>query len=228
MAIFTINIIVLDWIINAGYITILIALSLMAFRLRSHPMAYKWFTVGLAYQLCTSVSSEVLYRNNINPNYGGSTFYTFAVIFYGGFFYHLFRDPKLKTPIILVCASQIVLGIVNLLWIQKETINTYTAISHSIIIITFCLLFFYRLLKQLPTENLLNMPVFWFITAEFIIGTGQMLMKSFAHFLINIFHDNLIVLWVFHHGLGIAGNLLIIYGAWLVAKRSVEGPAAVT
>jgi hypothetical protein len=62
------------------------------------------------------------------------------------------------------------------------------------------------------------MPVFWFVTSEFIVNTGQMLFKSFAHFLIDLFNDNLIVLWVFHHGLGIAGHIVIIYGTWLIFR----------
>jgi hypothetical protein len=215
-----ISIVVLDWIINGIYITLIIPIALLLLRYRSLSPPMKWFMFALVWHIIASMGSEALYKNNINPNYGGSSYYIFAIIFYLVFFQTLFGDARTARMLWVIGSAHIVFAACNVLFIQKETINTYSAISHSAIVISLCLLFFYRLLKNLPTDNLLNLPVFWFVTSEFLVNTGQMLMKSFAHFLINIFNDNLIVLWVFHHGLGIAGNLLVIYGSWLFFTRS--------
>lgn len=223
--IFSISIVVLDWIIHTLHFTVFLPIVLLAARFRNLGGAEKWYLFVLITHLTAGLTSVFLYQHNINPNYGGSTFSIVAVIFYIGFFTHATELGRRKKYIYLIAAAHFVFGLINLAFIQKETINTYSAISLSIIVISLCLLFFYQLLKKLPTDNLLTLPLFWFITAEFMTNTGQMLMKSFAHFLINIFNDNLIILWVLHHGLGILGNLFIIFGAWIVFRRGVSGKA---
>jgi hypothetical protein len=213
------SIVVLDWIIRVIYLTLLIPIVILAIRYKYLTPGLKWFFFTLSTHLITALTSEVLYLNNINPNYAASVYYIVAVILYIGFFSSVIDVPRLRNLFFTLAPVHIVFATGNLLFVQKETLNTYSAISLSIIIISLSLFFFYRLLKHLPTDNLLTMPVFWFVTAEFVVNTGQMLMKSFAHFLIDIFNDNLIILWVFHHGLGIAGNLIFIYGACLVFKK---------
>lgn len=217
--IFLISIVVLDWIIHLLHFTVFLPIVLLAARLRALSHAERWYMFALMLHLTAGLTSVLLYQQNVNPNYGGSMFSILAVIFYAGFFSHAMDLGKKKKPLYIVATAHFIFGVCNLMLIQKATINTYSAISLSVIIISLCLLFFYNLLKRLPTDNLLSMPLFWFITAEFMTNTGQMLMKSFAHFLINIFNDNLIILWIFHHGLGILGNLFITYGAWLVFRR---------
>jgi O-antigen/teichoic acid export membrane protein len=201
------------------YVTQLIPLGLFVLSYAKLSKGEKWFMVCMAVSLVTGFTSEMLYRNNINPNYAASTYYLMAPILYLGFFTNVMQLGQIKNVFYCLVVAHIIFSACNLLFIQKGTINSYTGISFSIIIISLSLCFFYRLLKNLPTDDLLTLPVFWFVTSEFIVNTGQMLFKSFAHFLIDLFNDNLIVLWVFHHGLGIAGHLVIIYGTWLIFRR---------
>jgi hypothetical protein len=211
------SIVVLDWIIKIIYIGYAIPIAMLAMRFRFLTPAQKWFLALLLMHLVTGITSEFIYRKlNINPNYAASVYYIVVVFLYVEFFRKVMDFGRLEKALYAVAITHSVFSLCNLLFVQKETLNTYSAISLSIIIISLCLYFFYRLLKNLPTDNLLSVPLFWFITAEFMTNAGQMLFKSFAHFLINIFNDNLIVLWVFHHGLGIAGQLVVIYGVWLV------------
>jgi hypothetical protein len=212
------SIIVLDWIIRVLYATQVIPLVLFALSYAKLSKAEKWFMAGLAVSLVTGFASELLYRQNINPNYAASVYYLAAPVLYLGFFVNAIELGRIKNIFYYLIVVHIIFSACNVLFIQKETINTYSGISFSIIVISLSLCFFYRLLKNLPTDNLLTLPVFWFVTSEFIVNTGQMLFKSFAHFLIDLFNDNLIVLWVLHHGLGVAGHLVIIYGTWLIFR----------
>lgn len=205
---------VLDWVIICGYITVSAPLILLVIRHKSLPRELRWYTAILACHLTSGVSSEILWRNGINPNYAASLYYTFVIILYARFFVIVIKSLTLGKYLPIVIVLHVLLGIINVLFIQKETLNTFSGISFALIVISLCLLYYYSLLKNLPSENLLALPLFWIITAEFMVNTGQMIFKSFAHFLINIFHDNLIVLWVFHHGLAGVGNLFILYGVW--------------
>jgi hypothetical protein len=210
------------------YICYAIPIVMLAARFRFLTPAEKWFFALLIFHLVTGLTSEIIYRMNFNPNYAGSVYYVIVVFLYVEFFRRVIDFGRLEKVLYVVAIIHSIFSLCNLLFIQKETLNTYSAISLSIIIISLSLYFFYRLLKNLPTANLLSLPLFWFITAEFLTNAGQMLFKSFAHFLINIFNDNLIVLWVFHHALGIAGQFVIIYGVWIVFAKHRGGRAGTT
>lgn len=217
--IFAVSIVVLDWMIHILHLTGFVPIVLMALRFRESSAAERWYMFALLMHLTAGFASVILHENSINPNYAGSTFGIVAVIFYAKFFEHAISLGSEKKILYMVAGAHVLFSFCNLMWLQKQTINTYTSISLAVIIISLSLIFFYRLLKNLPTDNLLSLPLFWFITAEFMTNTGQMLINSFAHFLINIFNDNLIILWILHHSLGIAGNLIITAGAWIVFKR---------
>jgi hypothetical protein len=211
---------VLDWVIITSYITVGAALVLLLVKFRSNPVELKWYAAILACHLLTSSVSFLIWQLNFNPNFAGSAYYTFAIALYAKFFLALVRSNRLKTLLSIAIPLHICLGVVNILFIQQETINSYTGISYALIVIFLCLVYFYALLKSLPSENLLALPIFWIVTSEFMVNTGQLILKSFAHFLINIFNDNLIVLWVYHHGLGVIGNLFVIYAALQHLRRT--------
>ena len=82
-------------------------------------------------------------------------------------------------------------------------------------VITASLLYYYSLLNGDFTENIVKMPVFWFVTAFFILCSGQIMMVSFTFYLINVHQDNLVVLWTFHNGLSLITGSITLYGAIL-------------
>ncbi len=218
---FLISIVVLDWIIRISLVANLFTAILLFIRWKVLRPEYRWFSGILVCRFFTILVSELFYLNHINPNYGGSVYYIIVIIFFAGFFVHASAfSKKNKTILYGVAGAHMIFSLANLLFIQKETINSYSSISLAIIIVTLCLVFYYKLLKDLPTQDLLTWPSFWLVTAEFIVISGQVLMESFTHLLINIFNDNLIILWVFHHGLGHVGQIIALYAVWLIYKNS--------
>lgn len=222
MTVLALSIVVLDWIIRISTATLVSALLLLLICHRNADKSLRWFTIVVAFHLTSAFTSEVLYRNNINPNYAASVYYILVIVAYAGFFLNLAGLHRYKRMWFFLVPAHMVLSTVNLFFIQKETLNTYSAISLSFIVISMCLLFFYGQLKNLPHKTPTTTPIFLVVSAEFVVHTGQLLMKSFAHFLINIFDDNLIFLWVLHHGLGIAGYLVIVYAAFLLVRATAK------
>src|SRR5215203_6040397 len=140
MTVFAMSIIVLDWIIRITYLTLAISSALLLVRYKSLIPAYKWFLYCLLAQFTTTLTSEILYRNHINPNYGGSAYYIFAILLYIQFFRNVADPGRFKPAFYGLTLLHVAFAISNILFIQKETINTYSAISHSIIILSLCLL----------------------------------------------------------------------------------------
>lgn len=201
------------FIINFVFPLFAIALMLSTFPRNRIPM--KWLAGALVITWIPIPISFFLLSLRINPNYANSGFYTLALLLYMPFYYHLIKRPGFKPWLIGLTAAQVVFGTINVLFIQKETINSYSSISFNLIVIVCSLLYYYSLLRGDFRENIVQMPAFWLVTAFFIQCSGQVIIISFTFYLINVHQDNLVLLWVFHHGLSITTEVINLYGAAL-------------
>jgi hypothetical protein len=140
---------------------------------------------------------------------------TISPIFYGMFFYHSIGWPHLKKGFIISISAFVLFSFLNFVFIQKSTINSNSSASDGIFIITLCMLYFYRLIKELPDEKIHRTPVFWMVCALLFTASTKMILFSFAHFLIDVYKDNLIILAQINLCINILFVALVTYGAYL-------------
>jgi hypothetical protein len=112
-----------------------------------------------------------------------------------------------------------VFGIVNFLFIQTKYVNSYSNSLHTLIILILSIVYFYKLLRDLPAQQLQRLPMFWIISGFFFSNAGKLVIYTVTHYLIHFVQDNMIIVWSFHNFLTIIANLLIGYGAWLNHKQ---------
>lgn len=172
--------------------------------------------IGLFCMACAiaDLSSALLLTLKINPNYAASVFYIFALPLISIIYYMAIGRIHKET---LLCFSLIcsVFGSINLFFVQKETINSYTLILLSIIIILYCLYYFYWLIKELPTMHLHRLPMFWINSAFMVYFSGNLFLFVFTSYLVQVLNSNLLVYWSLHNFLGIIEFSLIIFALWM-------------
>jgi hypothetical protein len=95
------------------------------------------------------------------------------LLIFANFFIKLIQNSTRKNIIKIVTALFFLFFIYRIMTdsavfrtISYKTLNTIYTIE-AVILIFFCLLYFYELFKQLPTLNLLNEPSFWISTGLF-------------------------------------------------------------
>lgn len=106
----------------------------------------------------------------------------------------------------------IIFGIVNLLFFQKSAINSYTNALLSLIIIIYCVYYFFWLIKELPAVHLTKLPMFWINSAFLLYYAGNFFLFLSTSYLINVLNNNLLVYWTLHNILGIVHCLILITG----------------
>ncbi len=74
--------------------------------------------------------------------------------------------------------------------------------------------FFYRLMKDLPALEIQRLRMFWINTAILIYFSGNLFLFIFNDYLVSVLKNNLEVYWSFHNLLNIAKNLLFAIGLW--------------
>jgi len=121
---------------------------------------------------------------------------------------------KYKNLLLCVGLIYAVFWFVNFFFFQKDELNTYTKVVGSIIFIFYCVLYYYRLLIDLPVQELQRVPMFWYVTSNLVYNAGTLFLLLFVTYLVEVLHNDLLIYWSFHNILDIIQDLLIMLGLW--------------
>lgn len=164
-----------------------------------------------------------LYHVKINPNYASSVgnIIGFPLI---AWVYYLTTGKRHRNRYVILIFVYVIFGLVNLLFIQRENINSYTFVFRSVCTLIFALYYFYWLLKELPTSQLQKLPMFWINSAFMVFASGTLFLYVFTAYLVNVMNNDLLIYWSFHNILGIIEILMIIVALWM-DLRNIKSPS---
>jgi hypothetical protein len=93
----------------------------------------------------------------------------------------------------IVTVLYLVFGIFNLILIQGLSgINSYTMAIGAVIKLVLSLIFFYSLIRELPTESIARLPMFWINTAVLILSAGTFFVNLSTDYLVNVIKNEYI------------------------------------
>src|SRR3989337_194410 len=132
---------------------------------------------ALAFHMVTSLNAF------INTTYPAFSIVSFVLI--SRVYYISLRSIHVRW-FVLSAVIFIAFALSNLFFIQKLTLNSYTNIFYSAILIIYCLLYFYTLMRDLPSLYVHHLPMFWFNSALLIFHAGAFFLFSFTAYLVNV------------------------------------------
>jgi hypothetical protein len=193
----------------------LIGLMLVLFRFNRKQTYIRLLGALLALSLMASALS-LLFRNvfGMSPNYGASlyNFFDLPVII---LIFLSATKRKFGATDGVVLALYTCLALYNILFFQKQEINSYTLILKSAIVITYSLNYFYWLLMKLPTTELHRLPMFWINSSWIIFFSGNFFLFAFTSYLVHGLNNDLLLYWTLHNVLSIIETLMIIFALWV-------------
>jgi hypothetical protein len=199
----------------------LIPAAILFARFNRQPVEYKWLAVLLMFSFLCDFVNEIQFRFFKFPvNIIGNLYVVLSPVLLGFFFYHTLKWKSIKIPLIVFCFAYVIFSITNFALIQKININTYSAIVEKLLIMSLSIMYFYKVLQELPAKKIYYIGLFWVISSLFIINSAKLVVYSFAEYLV-VFKDNLIFLWGLHNILSIFGSLAITVGV-LIHTRNRE------
>lgn len=116
----------------------------------------------------------------------------------------------------------------NIFFLQGTQINSYSRIFYAAIVIVYCLLYFYLLMKDLPSLYLHHLPMFWFNSGLLLFHAGAFFLFSFQDYLVNVVKNDMLIYGSFQTTLSIVEHIIIIVGLGydfrLLTSRRAQGP----
>ena len=121
---------------------------------------------------------------------------------------------KAKALIIIAILLFVGLFFTELLQSSKVEMSSNTLTFTSLLFIVFAVRYFYLLIRDLPTDQIQRLPMFWVNTGVLIYFAGGLFLFAMRNYLISVFHDDQTIYWSFHNFLNIVKNLLFAVALW--------------
>lgn len=176
-----------------------------------------WLAVWFLHSLVSEIASYILlYGFRINPNYSVNQYQLISTAFISCFFYAVIKAPGMKRIFVIVPAVIMLITVLTLMRDGIAALVSYVVTLQALMIISFSILFFYRLLADLPTIQVLKYPMFWIVSALFFSYSGKLVVYGVVNYLQHILYDSLIIVWIMHNTLTIISNITVFYGGYLL------------
>jgi hypothetical protein len=147
-----------------------------------------------------------------------STGYMFVSIIIGTIWYALVLAHRFRKALIVISVLVFSWGLIVIFFIQNTGENTsYLSLGISFMWLLYAIIYFYRLMQDLPTIYLHRLPNFWFNSSFLIYGSGTMFLFASYDYLLRVIND--INFWTFHNCVYIIGQLIILIGLYYDLKR---------
>lgn len=190
--------------------SVLIPLSLvLTKRLQAELRPLSWI---LLISLCSDLTSLILMQHSIHTHFIGNVYLLAQFSFIAWIFREQFKQKK-TTDIILILF--LFFFIINISFFQGPGVfNSVSNVIASLIMIVFCLHYFYRLLNDLPIVHIQSLPMLWISFAVLTYYAGNFFLFLVSNYLVEGAAETHRMLWILHNLLNITKNILFAIALW--------------
>jgi len=217
-----------SWLTVTGLAQVLAALvATIVFLLNPKSGRREFLLLGLLLfiTLCADLAGTIgglIYRKNMNLVYNIAHLLIITL-----FLSYYKTKVTSKTTIAFINIGMgvfIAFGVVDLFFIPKElSLTTYTRQLGNILMILISIQYFYFLIKELPTESITGLPMFWINTAVLVYYSGTFVTYLTADYLVQVSNNNAFVnIWTIHNFLGAIYHGTIAFSLWMNRSISLQ------
>lgn len=149
------------------------------------------------------------YANQVNNFFLLFEFISLLIIYY-----NFPQQNKNRLVYISLGIVYFIFFIAELMFYSLKQFNSYSITLTSIVFIYFSVRYFYFLMRDLPTDQIQRLPMFWVNTGVLTYFAGGLFLFAMRNYVIAAFHDDQTIYWSFHNFLNIIKNSLFAFGMW--------------
>jgi hypothetical protein len=172
-----------------------------------------WYLISctIAFLLVRYIYSLKVIKNGNNVT--GNLFTFIEVAFLLAIFAIAFDSKKITRTLAILTIAFWVFGALNAAFLQPlNTINSNTLALGNFLLMGSSIYYFYSLLRNMPTQNLTQYPMFWITTAILIYSAGSFVTYVVTEYMIVLMQNEFLYVWSFKNALRVLFFLLIGIG----------------
>lgn len=172
--------------------------------------------VGILFSLSCALNLAQLTAYKLNQNklmnlIGSQYEIVFLVI--AGLIYDYATQKKIRKLVIWFTTSFFLLWILNLIFLQKDAVTSFSKLACDIIVLVYCISFFYRLMVDLPAIHLHRLTIFWVTSGFLLYSAGTVFLFAFTEYVIKVYYEDFVNFWILHLTLFILQQIIILIAA---------------
>ena len=170
-----------------------------------------------------NVAQFLLYISGINVNFV-IAFYDFPTIVAFYYFYNIITEGKYRSLLLTITTVVLVWGLYVTFFVQTPgNVTSYMKLGMSFMQTFFAILYFYHLMKELPTIHIHKLPAFWFNAAFLLYASGTIFLYASLKFIVET-NATVMGFWIFHNLEFIILQLLVLLGLYFDYQRRAQQP----
>lgn len=138
-------------------------------------------------------------------------------------YFFAFKNSRLRYVPLVLCTLFLILYVFTIIE-HAKTLNGVNEALRDAIMIICSILYFHTLLKNLPPQGLLKLPMFWVNTAILLYFSCTFILSLSLNYLIEILKDDLIGYWSFRNFLRAIFCAIICWGFWITRQSGDQPP----
>jgi hypothetical protein len=172
-----------------------------------------WYLIScsIAHILLVYIFSLKVIKNGNNVT--GNMFTFIEVAFLLAIFVLAFNSKKTTRTLVVVTLLFWIFGVLNIFFLQPlSTINSNTLAIGNALLIGTSIVYFFFLLRNLPTQSLTHYPMFWIATSILIYSSGSFVTYLVTEYLVTLMRHEFLYVWSFKNALRVLFFLLMGWG----------------
>lgn len=217
------------WLSVSGIIQpITIALTLVLFALLSIESRrfYRLQAIILLVALLAEVAGIIggmILRVNMNPGYSIYAILEGPLLLV--FYRKQISSPRIRLLALFLAAFLFLFAIMDFVYLHGPLkINSYSKVATSITMMVVCVYYFFLLIRELPTESITRLPMFWMNTALLTYFAGAFAANLATDYLVYVIPQPSLKIWIatwtVHNSIAIASYVGIGLAFVLERKRA--------
>jgi len=141
-------------------------------------------------------------------------------------FYHVLLAGNRYLRFALLCSAFISMSIYSMVLFGDATYPWYAVLSssRSLILILFSIITFFKLISDLPNENLLSLPTFWINAGILFYFSCTFMLALTMDYIAQMLKDDFQIFWTFKNFLRAGFCIIVCVGIWK-ARQSSGNPS---
>lgn len=166
--------------------------------------------------------------NSLQNHFITNIFSYIDIIFWGIYFYQISQNTLTKKIVIILSITTFII----VLWSHFETnrdfnrIDSFAQSIGNLSLIAMALLFFYQLLNNLDTKNLLTYPHFWICVGVLVYFSGVFFINIFAEYITFNKDSSITQFWNFKNYLLFFHRIFLAIGLWFSTTPQQLNPSS--
>ena len=192
--------------------SILIPLGFAMVHGKAMPVEFRPLYLTLILSFVCDVLAYLLARNGINTHWIGNIYLATQFSLLTLVFRTQFRKRILVD---IVLFSFLIFFITNISFFQGPLVfNSVSNVVAGLVLIAFCLFYFYRLLNDLPAVHVQQLPMLWISFAVLTYYGGNFFLFLVKNYLTYGDAGSHKVMWILHNLLNVIKNILFAIALW--------------